>query len=185
MSTLDQVANFVKVTVFGGHGSTDVSVELNTGDGLKLPNPQNGHYNLVWWNASDYADPADDPTVEIVRCTDVSADTITVTRAQEGTTASRHDGLGIVYKLQLALTAKMITDIQSSTVVLKGIALTGSGTSWTAASAPSGTFSFVIDSNSGQFLGFQGGNYSVTASTVTFTSSVPAGYNSLLLICIG
>lgn len=37
---------------------------------------------------TNYPDPSDDPYVEIVRVTGISTDTLTVTRAQEGTSAS-------------------------------------------------------------------------------------------------
>ena len=66
MSSLDQVANFIKVTVNQGYGTTDTAIQLATGQGAKLPNPASGAYNLVYWNSTDYVDPADDPNVEIV-----------------------------------------------------------------------------------------------------------------------
>src|SRR5947208_549156 len=72
MSSLDQVANFIKVTVNQGYGTTDTAIQLATGQGAKLPNPASGAYNLVYWNSTDYVDPADDPNVEIVRATAIS-----------------------------------------------------------------------------------------------------------------
>jgi hypothetical protein len=109
---LDPAKNFAKVTVSIGYGSEDTSIVLSTGDGAKLPDPSvSGAFNLVWWNVSDYSDPADDPNKEIVRCTARSSDTLTVTRAQESTSATTKNTSAKTYKMILALTAKMITDI--------------------------------------------------------------------------
>lgn len=69
-------------------------------------------FNAVWWNATDYADPSDDPNVEIVRVTAISTDTLTVTRAQESTSASTKNTAGKTYKMIAGLTAKAInTDL--------------------------------------------------------------------------
>ena len=83
--TLDQILNFAKVEVSTGYAAGATSIALITGDGAKLPDPAVTNYNLVWWNATSYGDPADDPLVEIVRVTGKSTDTLTVVRAQEGT----------------------------------------------------------------------------------------------------
>ncbi len=109
---LDAVKNFGKVEVSTGYDSSATSIVLKSGDGAKLPDPStNGAFNLVWYNDSDYKDPADDPNVEIVRCTARSTDTLTVSRGQEGTSAKNHNTSEKVYKMILGLTAKMITDI--------------------------------------------------------------------------
>ena len=107
---LDATKNFLIVTVSQGYGSTDTSIVLNTGQGALLPTPP---FNLVWWNATDYPNPALDPNVEIVRVTAVSGDTITVIRAQENTTASTKNTPGKVYQMINAITSKMISDIDS------------------------------------------------------------------------
>ncbi len=106
---LDNAKNFAKVTVSIGYSAAATLIVLQTGDGTKLPTVA---FNLVWWNSTDYADPSDDPNVEIVRCTLISTDTLTVTRAQEGTAASAKNTTGKVYKMIAGLTAKVInTDI--------------------------------------------------------------------------
>jgi len=109
---LDPVANFAIVTVSTGYDASATSIVLTSGHGAKLPSTFS--YNLVWWNATDYGSPADDPNVEIVRCTARSTDTLTVTRAQEGTSAATHNTSGKTYKMMLGVTAKMITDIDSA-----------------------------------------------------------------------
>lgn len=111
---LDPVTNFGKVTVSTGYNAVATSIALSSGHGSRLPQPSSdGAFNLVWWNATDYADPSDDPNREIVRVTARSTDTLTVTRAQESTSASTKNTSGKTYKMVLAITKKMITDIGS------------------------------------------------------------------------
>jgi len=123
--TLDPVLNFAKVTVSTGYDATATSIVLATGDGAKLPDPAtDGAFNLVWWNDTDYKDPADDPNKEIVRCTARSTDTLTITRAQEGTTATAKNIAGKTYKMVLAVTRdtmdKVKTAIANAAPVNKG-----------------------------------------------------------------
>ena len=113
---LDPVKNFAIVTVSTGYAAGATSIVLSSGDGAKLPAPStDGAFNLVWYNSSDYPNPADDPSVEIVRCTGRSTDTLTVTRAQEGTADVNHNTGGKTYKMLLSVTKKMIDDIRSGT----------------------------------------------------------------------
>jgi parallel beta-helix repeat protein len=111
---LDPVRNFAKVTVSQGYDSTATQITLVTGDGAKLPDPATeGAFNLVWYNDTDYKDPADDPYVEIVRVTTKSGDTLTIQRGQEGTSAQNHNLSGKTYKMVLGLTKKTMDDIQN------------------------------------------------------------------------
>lgn len=110
---LDPVKNFAKVQVSLGYNDTDTSIVLVSNDGAKLPAPAtDGPFNLVWWNASDYGDPADDPNVEIVRVTARTTDTLTVTRNQEDSGASAKNTADKIYKMVLAMTKKMKDDIE-------------------------------------------------------------------------
>ena len=68
---------------------------------------------LVWFNNSTYSDPADDPNVEIVRCTISTGDILTIDRHQEGTPASNKNASGKIYKMLLSPTKKTIDDIQT------------------------------------------------------------------------
>ncbi len=107
--SLDNTKNFAKVTVSTGYASTDTSIVLSSGNGAKLPTAP---FNATWWNSTDYADPSDDPNVEIVRVTAISTDTLTVTRGQEGIAASTKNTAGKTYKMIAGITAKVInTDI--------------------------------------------------------------------------
>jgi len=112
---LDAVKNKAKVIVSTGYDDSDDTIILSTDEGDKLPDPAvSGEFNLVWWNYSDYRDPSDDPNFEIVRCTARVTNTLTVTRAQESTSASTKNTSGKVYKMLLGVTAKMITDINTA-----------------------------------------------------------------------
>jgi hypothetical protein len=106
MPSIDPITNFGKVQTLGGHTAVETSIPLQVGDGAKLPLTADGDFNLVWFNSTDYTDPADDPNVEIVRCTANGSDTLTVTRAQEGTSATVKNLTGKAYHLVLSPTKR-------------------------------------------------------------------------------
>ena len=108
---VDQVANFKKVTVSTGYNNTATSIVLATGQGAELPDPSGDNYNVVWWDSTNYPDPADDPNVEVIRVTAKTTDTLTVNRNQESSGASNKNNADATYKMILATTAKTITDI--------------------------------------------------------------------------
>ena len=132
---LDSVANFIEVQASMGYSSSATSIALQSGQGSKLPAAP---FNLIWWNSTDYPNPANDPNVEIVRITNISGDTLTISRAQEGTTATNKNTVGKTYSLVLGITAKMISDIQSLLpgTFVENEVVSGSGTSWTLANTP-------------------------------------------------
>jgi hypothetical protein len=112
---LDPVVNFGKVQVSTGYDDAAVTVVLTTGHGALLPAPATaGAFNVVWFNWTDYRDPSDDPNKEIVRVTARTTDTLTVTRAQEGTSATTKNTGGKIYKMLLAPTKKLRDDIQDA-----------------------------------------------------------------------
>jgi hypothetical protein len=177
MSSLDQVANFIKVTVNQGYGTTDTAIQLATGQGAKLPNPASGAYNLVYFNSTDYVDPADDPNVEIVRATALSGDTLTVTRAQESTTATQKQNANKIYKMMLGLTAKMVNDISALTFgqPVENEVVSGSGTSWTLANTPiAGSVKLYAGTRLIVGAG-PNGDYTISGTSITTTNSYPAG----------
>ena len=113
--THDPVVNFGKVTLAGGYDQSAVSVTLIAGDGAKLPTPgTDGQFNVVYWNSTDYGDPTDDPNREIVRCSAKSTDTLTIIRAQEGTSASVKNVAGKTYQMVLSVTQKTINDLYAA-----------------------------------------------------------------------
>ena len=109
--TLDARINFGKVVVSTGYDASATSVTLVSGEGAKLP--ATTPYNLVWYNNTTYLDPADDPNREIVRCTARTSDVLTITRAQEGTTATSKNAAGCVYKMLAGGTKKTLDDIDT------------------------------------------------------------------------
>lgn len=118
---MDAIKNFAKVTVSTGYDASATEIVLSSGHGTELPAPAtDGEFNLVWWNSSDYPDPADDPNVEIVRVTARTTDTLTVTRNQEGSGASTKNTASKTYKMILALTKKVMDDLESvETITVK------------------------------------------------------------------
>lgn len=113
MPALDNAVNFGRVTVLAGHNSTDTSIALQSGNGALLPVAP---FNVVYWNSTDYADPSQDPNKEICRVTagggGGGGDTLTVTRAQEGTAASNKNTAGKTYQMVACPTAKVFnTDL--------------------------------------------------------------------------
>jgi hypothetical protein len=169
---LDSVKNFVQVQASTGYSSSATAIALQSGQGSKLPSAP---FNLIWWNSTDYPNPANDPNIEIVRVTNVSGDTIAITRAQESTTASSKNTAGKTYSLVLGITAKMISDIQALLLGTPAIdeAVSGSGTSWTLAHTPvSGTLRLY---GAGQRLVGGGFDYTLSGTGITTVNSYNAG----------
>lgn len=100
----DDIKNFAIVDVVGnGQSASATSIRIEGGHAARLPTAP---FNAVWWNWTVYRDYNDDPNVEIVRVTAISSsDVLTITRAQEGTTASAKS-VGGQYKLEAFATAR-------------------------------------------------------------------------------
>lgn len=107
---LDQTSNFVRGAVDASINSGDTTISVV--DASLYPDPANGEYNLVLWDAGSYPRPDQDPDVEVVRVTgrDTTNDNLTVTRAQESTSDVSHPATS---QLALTPTAKMFSDIDS------------------------------------------------------------------------
>ena len=167
---LDPVKNFAKVEVSIGYDASATSIALVSADGAKLPQTSSdGDFNLVWWNSTDFSDPTDDSNVEIVRCTARTTDTLTVTRAQEGTSATTKNIAGKTYKMVIAVTKKTIDDLndrlagETPSGVVDGVNLT-----FTVTATPR---HIVSDSA----IYFEGNGYSRSGLTITM-SLPPAQY---------
>jgi len=106
------VTNFGKVTVSTGYNAAATSIALTAGHGSRLPSTF--PYPLTWWNSTDYPDPADDPNKEIVTVTTRSGDTLTVTRAAEGTSASTKNTGSKTYKMLLGITKAMWDSVSTN-----------------------------------------------------------------------
>jgi hypothetical protein len=113
---LDPVRNNIQIEVDGLYTLDITEIELEAGSNARLPDiATEGEFNLVWYDSTNYPNPSDDPNVEIVRVTEkLSNDRITITRAQEGTTATSKNTPLAQYKLLLAPTKKLIDDIRDN-----------------------------------------------------------------------
>lgn len=113
---LDTVTNFGYATLSAGISSSATSITLTSGHGARLPSTA---FNAVIWDTT-YASPTaayHAGAAEIVRVTARSTDSLTVTRAQESTTARTFNTSGRTYAIAQTftkatydlLTAKIIT----------------------------------------------------------------------------
>lgn len=100
---LDVFKNFATATLAATlPDASTTTFTVSSGHGLLLPATP---FNAVVWNSTDYATPDLDPSVEVVRVTTKATDTLTVARAQEGTTGVTHNTGGKTYKLLATVTA--------------------------------------------------------------------------------
>lgn len=99
--------NFAKGTLSLGYDAAATSIVLTGGHGAKFPAVP---FFATWWNATDYPDPSDDPNVEIIKVTARATDTLTIVRAQEGTSASTKNTASKDYKLIATVVASTLTE---------------------------------------------------------------------------
>jgi hypothetical protein len=145
---LDAAVNFAKAALAAGYDAAATSIAVAAGQGARFgPVP----FNASWWNFTDAADPADDPTVEIIRVTAIVGDTLTVTRAQEATTAATHNTAGKVYKLMAGPTAKLVSDLNATFITASG-GVAGRVAFWASSTAQGSAGVFVWD-NTNKRLG--------------------------------
>lgn len=106
---LDQTANFIRGATAEAVDDTQTTIEV--GDASIFPDPAEGEFNVVCWDAERYPRPDQDDDVEILRVTgrDTGTDELTVQRGQEDTDAASHPQGSA---LHLAPTAKTIEDIE-------------------------------------------------------------------------
>ena len=108
-----QNKNFAYSTLNGGVLIGDLSLVVTTGANF----PATGNFMLVIWDQA-YANPSFDATRELVLCTARTADTITITRAQEGTSAkawNSGDKVASVYTAAMLDTVVLLTEVQTLT----------------------------------------------------------------------
>ena len=116
--TYDQLANFVGGDVADSVPASSDTIEV--ADAEEFPDPSDGTYPLVIWDAGAHSLPSDDPNVEIVRVTarDTEENTLTVERGMEDTEDVSHPATS---RLVLAPTAEtpieaLVTDGEEGTV---------------------------------------------------------------------
>jgi len=117
---MDALANFCKVTVNQGYDANDTTIAISSTDPnlSRLPNPAtDGEYNLVWYDATVYPDPSDDPNKEIVRVVSKTGNVLEVERGSEDTSpGSTKNTSGSTYKMALSYTAKFGQDIDANSI---------------------------------------------------------------------
>ena len=109
---LDAVSNFVRGNTDAAVGTDDTTVSVD--DASIFPDPEtDGEFNVVIWDVNNFPRPDQDGDVEIMRVTARDTDTneLTVTRAQELTSAATHPEGSAIH---LSPTAKMFSDIEST-----------------------------------------------------------------------
>lgn len=111
---LDPAKNFAIANVLTGYAAGVTTIVLQSGLGALFPDPSTeGAFNLTYWNATDYPNPSHDTAKEVIRVTNRSTDTLTVERAQEGTSDVDHDTVGKQYAVALGWTEKMRNDVEA------------------------------------------------------------------------
>ena len=153
-AVLPPVTNFAKVQVSTVYNSAATSIVLLSGHGAKLPNTF--AFPLVWWNCSDFGAPEDDPFVEIVSVTARSTDTLTIVRAQDGTSANNHNTGGKTYCMILTITKGMWDQIRTDIAAASaGATLNGTGSPEGVVTAAVGTLYRRTDAWSGLNILYQ------------------------------
>lgn len=107
---VDAVKNFAYSTVLTGPtpSTTGVSLVLQSGDGAKFPAPP---FSATMWPVGDTPLSSN---AEIVRVTGLVTDTVTMTRAQEGTT---NQPVVAGYQFAQTITAAFIAELLAANVV--------------------------------------------------------------------
>ena len=172
---MDQAKNFAKATIDADFEESDTVLTVAAAHGLRFPTPP---FNGVLYNSTDYPDPADDPSVEIVRVTGIDGDDLDVLRAQEGTDA-RAIIAGKTFLLVAGLTAKVINeDLQLGIIadLANGtIQATQDGAGWSI-DRDSGTTKIgdVADSFNGTIVQVDDDNQQVTITRQLITPNLPS-----------
>jgi hypothetical protein len=99
--------------------TSGTSLTVTAGQGARFPTPP---FNVTIWPTGNVSDPTN---AEVARVTGVSTDTLTIVRAQEGSTAR---SVIATDQIALTMTAKCLTDIESLTVGWPSIAVTANTT---------------------------------------------------------
>lgn len=130
--TFDEKKNFAfsVVAVAPSPAASGTSLQVAPGDGAKFPTPP---FNAVVWPSS--VQPTS-TNAEVVRVTAIATDTLTITRAQESSSART-----VIANDQIALnvTAKSLTDIEGSFVTAGQVTCpVGAIMMWASTSIPTG-----------------------------------------------
>lgn len=112
------VKNNARSTLASGMSAgSGTTATVASGTGSRFPAPAtDGNFWVTVWSHVLYADPFDDPNMEIMLCTARSSDTLTVTRAQQGTSSNAHSTGNAI---RLLLTEQNMKDIHTASNALE------------------------------------------------------------------
>lgn len=140
MTTFDAHANFAYSTVATAPSpaTSGTSLIVHAGDGAKFPAAP---FNVTIWPAGSAPLASN---AEIARCTLVATDTLTIVRAQEGSSAR---SIGVGDQIAATITVKTLTDIEAQTGVGGGLTIPYTYSSRRDAAPTAGQFSWYVISN--------------------------------------
>jgi len=157
-----KLANNATSTITTAINASDVGVVLATGDGAKFPTLAAGEYFYITFESSG-------GTYEIAKATARAGDSLTIVRAQEGTTAQ---SFAAGSRVELRITAASINDLVDEHDQASEISFVPYG--WIAATNVQNALEEVND-----LLDEHIANFTGTGSQVNFTlASSPASENS-------
>jgi hypothetical protein len=125
MAIIDPVRNKARVTVATGFDQFATAITLVNGEVSKLPPASEGAFNMICWNDTDYPNPIDDPTYEIMRIGGIAGNVLSPARAQEGTAAANHNLVGKTYRMAIVPTKNTIDQIRAAFPVVIQTVLSG------------------------------------------------------------
>jgi len=167
-SQLEPMKNFGLVDASTGYDASATSILLQSGQGALLPDPATeGQYYLTWFNRTDYNNASQDTAHEVVLVTAKSTDTLTVTRAQQSTSAVAHNTAGKTYSFSLGITKSSWDGVQTYIRRQAGQLVTSTGSANTQAiSVDSGITAY----NTGDRFIFIAGYTNTGAATLNVNS---------------
>lgn len=169
--SFDAHKNFAesKVAAAPSPATSGTSLTVATGEGTKFPTPP---FNATAWPDNTEATAAN---AEIVRVTNITGDVLTITRAQESTTAK---SIAIGWRIAATITKKTLDDVENATIGLvsnetPGGTINGSNTAFTTANAFA-TGSLRVYKNGIRLKG-GGADYTETASGFSMVTAPSTG----------
>jgi len=115
---LSPLRDAYKLRVSKGYDSTATTVVLSTGQGAYLPT---ANFDLVWYNASAYFHPFDDPSNEWIHVGTRSGDTLkSVTRGVMRTAKKNHNLAGYTYRVMPVISENMWLKVDTAITNIGG-----------------------------------------------------------------
>ena len=169
MANLVLFANNAQTTLAGAITSTALTANLSPGSGVLFPAPATGQYFPI-----TFVDEATQLLREIVYVTNVTGDVITMTRAQEGTTALAWNAGDIAANLLTAGSMQLMTQtpqIQANAAIYA--ADTGTANSYAVALSPASPVPKI-----GATVYFKALNANTGASTLSLNAGTAYALNA-------